>query len=494
MDIIEDQYVEPVDRRSLFDNAMRGMVKLDPHSSYLSPEDLEPFDEILNQQFGGLGIVIDEALLPAVKEVAPDSPAARAGLLAGDVIERIDGEEVDKAARRSEEPLAGIAAKLRGAAGSSVELEVRRGHAPDLLRFRVPRVMSAPASQVAVAAEQNGDIGVTLAPTTRLTIISPLPGTPAVKAGILPDDVIVAIDGKELKNIPLETNVVEMLKGRPNEAVDLKIRRRDSADLVELRVVREMIRVKSVLGDVLHADGGWDFFLAEEPRIGYVRLTNFGEESVAELREALKFKGHPVDALVLDLRDNAGGLLTAAVETSDMFIDRGVIVTTRGRDGVIKSKYEANEVNTLVGKELPMAVLTNGGSASASEIVAACLQDHQRAVIVGERTFGKGTVQNVIRLEGGKSAIKLTTASYWRPSEQNIHRHEDDDEQDDWGVRPNPGFEVVLSSEQLRIQLRQRRDRDVLPIGAAANRAPPPVDDPQLAKAVEYLKQRLSDR
>jgi carboxyl-terminal processing protease len=206
----------------------------------------------------------------------------------------------------------------------------------------------------------------------------------------------------------------------------------------------------------------------------------------------LDFNDHPVDALILDLRGNPGGLLTAAVEICDMFIDRGTIVSTRGRGRTVKSKYEANPENTIVPKEMPVVVLTNGASASASEIVAACLQDHKRAVVVGARSFGKGTVQNVIRLEGGKSALKLTTASYWRPSGKNIHRGENATDDQDWGVRPNKGFEVKLDAEEVERLLRARRDRDILPV-VDSDGQPPPREDPQLDKAVEYLQQQLAE-
>ena len=141
-----------------------------------------------------------------------------------------------------------------------------------------------------------------------------------------------------------------------------------------------------------------------------------------------------------------------------------------------------------------MAVLVNRHSASASEIVAACLQDHQRAVIVGERTWGKGTVQNVIRLEGGKSALRLTIASFWRPSDKNIHRFADAKEEDDWGVRPNPGFEVKLTDDERKKLFEERRARDVIQkhdaVDSATNR---PGFDPQLDKAVEAVIQRLSE-
>src|SRR5439155_15520551 len=154
-----------------------------------------------------------------------------------------------------------------------------------------------------------------------------------------------------------------------------------------------------------------------------------------------------VRGLILDLRTNPGGLLTSAVEVSSLFLPEGKrVVSTKGRDG----KSETRDAKRPPGAppplvDVPIAILLNKYSASASEIVAAALQDHLRAVIVGERSYGKGSVQNIIPLEGGKTALKLTTASYWRPSEKNIHRFRNSKEKDDWGVKPNPGYEVELT-------------------------------------------------
>jgi carboxyl-terminal processing protease len=214
----------------------------------------------------------------------------------------------------------------------------------------------------------------------------------------------------------------------------------------------------------------------------------------------LPFKNHPIDGLIIDLRDNPGGLLTAAIDVANMFIDEGVIVSTRGRDGKLQTGglHKAEPGKRIVPPNIPIVVLVNEDSASASEIVAACLQDHKRAVIVGERSWGKGTVQNLIDLEGGRSALKLTTATYWRPSGKNIHRlGEDRDEDGQWGVTPNPGLEVKLTKEQTAELFKWRQDRDV----GANGKLPDPPDspgtpaarpDPQLLKAVEYLQSKVS--
>ena len=163
--------------------------------------------------------------------------------------------------------------------------------------------------------------------------------------------------------------------------------------------------------------------------------------------------------LILDLRFNPGGLLTSAVEVSDLFISEGRIVSTKGRN-TEERVWDAVKPGTFEG--FPMVVLVNRYSASASEIVAACLQDHDRAVIVGERTWGKGSVQNVVELEEGKSALKLTTATYTRPNGHNIHRFPDAKDSDEWGVKPNLGYEVKLNIDEMNDLITDRRHRDLV--------------------------------
>jgi carboxyl-terminal processing protease len=269
-----------------------------------------------------------------------------------------------------------------------------------------------------------------------LRVVSPVYGSPAFRAGMRAGDVILEIEGVSTKTMDINA-AVKRMKGLPGTRVTLLIRHVGEEQPIRLVVQRELIHTKSVLGDTIRQDGQWNYFLASEPRIGYVRITTFGEQTASELREVLQFKDHPIDALILDLRGNVGGLLEAAVETCDMFIDEGVIVSTRGRHADDERTYSATADGTILDPAITMVVLADRYSASASEIVAACLKDHQRAVVVGQRTWGKGTVQNVIPLERGTSAIKLTTASYWCPSGKNIHRSRNATEEDDWGVRPS---------------------------------------------------------
>jgi carboxyl-terminal processing protease len=323
----------------------------------------------------------------------------------------------------------------------------------------------------------------------QLTVESPLYGTPAYRAGMLAGDRILEINGESTKDFTLQ-DAVDRLRGAPGTRVKLKVLHLAATDPVDIELERAEIKVATVLGDARAADDTWDFFLTDEDRIGYIRVTQFSESTTEELRAALDWlKQRDMQGLILDLRNNPGGLLESAVDVADLFIDEGVIVSTRGRDGVARAMYQARADGTFT--DFPLVVLVNHYSASASEIVAACLQDHGRATIVGQRTWGKGSVQDVIDLEDGQSALKLTMASYWRPNGHNIHRLSDATEDDEWGVRPLPQDEVKLSDEELAKMFQARRDRDILrPRAAADPQAPlPDRHDPQLQRALEVIQQ-----
>jgi carboxyl-terminal processing protease len=337
--------------------------------------------------------------------------------------------------------------------------------------------------------QEFGGVGIEVSvdrESKRLMVMSPLLDTPAHEAGIRAGDIILKIDDQDTKGMTLSESV-KLMRGKPGTKVKLTIRRQGEDEPLVLDIRRAIIQTDSVLGDLRDASGRWQYYLDENPRIGYIRLTTFGEHTVDELRQALQFKNHPVDALILDLRNNAGGLLPAAVDVCDMFLSAGRIVSSRGRDGQNEKVYDASPRATIVDPNIPVVVLVNRYSASASEIVAACLKDHGRAKIVGTRTWGKGTVQNVIELEGGKSVLKLTTAHYWRPSNQNIHRRPGATEDDPWGVKPDRGFEVKLSKEEFERVFLERRERDVVRMDEAGVVQPPrpsppngDTDDPQL--------------
>jgi carboxyl-terminal processing protease len=276
----------------------------------------------------------------------------------------------------------------------------------------------------------------------QLSVISPMPGTPAYEAGILAGDLIVKIDGKATENMRMD-EAVDLIQGDPGQKVTLTVLHEGAKEPVEVSITRAVIEVPCVLGDQRKTDNlrTWDFMLDKENKIGYIRLINFSKTASKELREAVEeLQRDGVRGLVLDLRNNPGGLLKEAREVSDLFLTEGRIVSTKGRNHK-EEVYDAKPEGTLLlpAEKYPMAVLVNRYSASASEIVAAALQDHQRAVVIGERTYGKGSVQNIIEMHQGsdRSALKLTTASYWRPNGKNIHRFPDSKDTDDWGVRPN---------------------------------------------------------
>jgi len=382
-----------------------------------------------------------------------------------------------------------------------------------------PSTYLAPKPFSKVEEELNQEFGgigieVVLDPDTQqLTVATPMPGTPAEEAGIRPRDRILKIDGKPTKGLALD-DARDLMRGAVGTPVVLTVQHEAEKEPADIRIVRARILRDSVVGDRRKPDRTWDFFLEGDRRIGYVQIDSFGERTAEELEKAIRaLLGDGVQGLILDLRDNHGGLLLPAVAVCDLFISSGEIVTTRGREGRIREDFQARAQGTL--PDFPMAVLVNEYSASASEIVAACLQDYNRAAIVGQRTFGKGTVQEIVRLPPGFGALKVTVASYWRPSGKNINRPPRDqpdgsrsvqaEREADWGVTPDPGYEVRLDAKQIERLYRWRRQRQLggpnsgnPPKTAAGKTTEKPEPalrtdmDPQLAKAVEYIRQRVN--
>jgi carboxyl-terminal processing protease len=350
-----------------------------------------------------------------------------------------------------------------------------------------------------------GGVGISVGmERQKLTVISPMPGTPAYDAGILAGDLIVKIDGKSTENMRM-SEAVDLIQGDPGQKVMLTVLHEGGKEPVDLTITRAIIEVPCVLGDQRKPDNlrAWDFMLDKQRKIGYVRLTGFTKTASKEMREAIEeLQRDGVRGLIVDLRNNPGGLLKEAREVSDLFLTEGRIVSTKGRNHK-EEIYEARPEGTLLlpAEKHPMVVLVNKYSASASEIVAAALQDHKRAVIIGERTYGKGSVQNIIEMHQGseRSALKLTTASYWRPSGKNIHRFPDSKDSDEWGVKPDPGFEVPMKDEERLEYLVYRGERDVVrtkPKPAESKKdkdgkVKKPFVDRVLQKAVEHLKKEI---
>ena len=334
---------------------------------------------------------------------------------------------------------------------------------------------------------QFGGIGVQVTiENEELTVLSPIVGSPAYQAGLVAGDVITKIKGEPTKGITL-SDAVKRIKGKLGTKVEITVRRAGNGAEETVDVERANVRLRTVRGERRKTDDAWDFMYDAERKIGYVRITSFARHTVRELRAALEeLLSQEVKGLILDLRSNPGGLLSAAIEVSDLFVSEGVIVSTTGRN-VEERKWTAHKAGTYSG--FPIAVLANRFSASASEIVAGCLQDHSRAVVVGQRTWGKGSVQNILQLENGRSALKLTTAEYRRPSGRNIHRGEGASEADEWGITPDEGLVLKLSDSEAAHLERVRRTRDLLREPADEDRD---VVDKQLALAVEYMRKEIA--
>jgi len=301
---IKSDYVESVDDKSLIEDAIRGMLSgLDPHSAYLDTSEFGDLKIGTTGQFGGLGIEV---------------------------------------------------------------------------------------------GMENGFVKV----------ISPIDDTPAARAGIQARDLIIKLDDKPVKGMTLN-DAVKIMRGEPNTDIVLTIVRDGEAKPLVLTITREIIRVKSVKNRML------------EPGYGYVRITNFQSRTTTDLLKAISDlqKDTTLEGLILDLRNNPGGVLNGAVGVSDAFIDSGLIVYTEGRIEDSSHRYQATPGDSLNGA--PLVVLINGGSASASEIVAGAIQDHKRGIIMGTKSFGKGSVQTIQELRNG-SAVKLTTARYFTPNGRSI--------------------------------------------------------------------------
>ncbi len=309
-----------------------------------------------------------------------------------------------------------------------------------------------------------GGVGISLnvaRDTKKLTVVSPIAGSPAYRAGIKPGDEIDKINGVSTKGMTSD-EAVDKIQGPPGEAVVLTIRSRGAFRTRDVKLIREIIEVESVMGDRRDHQQQWDYMIDKEHRIGYVRITVFGRKTGEELKKALlHLQEQQVRGLILDLRGNPGGSLTAAVDVARLFLDRGRIVSVEGRTHNPEYYDAIPELALFKNRDQhPMVLLVNEGSASASEIVAAALQDWERAYVVGERTYGKGSVQSLIQMEGGTTALKLTIAKYLRPNGKNIHRFPNSKDDEDWGVRPDA--EVKLSPQEELAYWLSRRDRDVI--------------------------------
>ncbi|RKZ97126.1 MAG: peptidase S41 [Gammaproteobacteria bacterium] len=335
---IKNNYVEPVEDKELLQNAIRGMLSgLDPHSTYLDLDDFKELREGTSGEFGGLGI----------------------------------------------------------------EVTMEDGF---------------------------------------VKVVSPIDDTPAAKAGVLAGDLIVRLDDAPVKGMSLG-DAVDVMRGKPGSKLLLTIIREGEDKPLKIELTRAIIKVKSVKQRML------------EPGYGYIRISTFQSRTGPSLKEAisaLKIENDgDLKGLVLDLRNNPGGLLNAAIDVSDAFITKGLIVYTDGRIEESKQKFNAKPDDLLKGA--PLVVLVNGGSASASEIVAGALQDHHRAVIIGSKTFGKGSVQTVMPLTND-TAVKMTTARYFTPSGRSIQAE---------GIVPDIKVSGVKVSSSEQSEFKPLREQDL---------------------------------
>jgi carboxyl-terminal processing protease len=272
-------------------------------------------------------------------------------------------------------------------------------------------------------AGQFGGLGIQISEQNGVPkVISPIDGTPAAHAGVQPGDLIAAIDGQSTQGVGLN-KIVRVLRGKPGTKVTLSLVR-GSKDTVEVTITRDIIQVQTVKAKL------------EPNNIGYARITEFGENTQGDFKKAIENlkqqSGGNLKGLVLDLRNDPGGLLSAAVAISGNFLSGGKVVTIHGRNATDDHVFNAPVNATLLSQQTPIVVLVNGASASASEIVAGALQDRKRAIVMGTQSFGKGSVQTVIPLNG-KGALRLTTALYYTPSGRSIQGQ---------GITPNEVVDV----------------------------------------------------
>lgn len=374
------------------------------------------------------------------------------------------------------------------------------------------------------AAEFNKDltgeyVGIGAEVNTRsgwLTIANPMEDSPALRAGLLPEDRILRINGTTTKDLPVD-QCVKLLIGQPGTSVTLDVQR--GTREFSLQIERARIKSRAVKGLVrAGSDGSWNYMIDPTQRIGYLRLTQFTPSVVSEVQTALQAMGAfsqgdaALRGLVLDLRFNGGGLLDAAEQIADMFLKEGIIVSTRGRAHQERVS-RAQLPGTLA--EFPLAILVNGESASASEVLAGALQDNNRAIVVGTRSFGKGSVQSLFELapgSGSSAEIKLTEQGYYLPSNRSLQRR---DSSQTWGVDPTQGFYVKMPTESLIDMLRVRRKLELIGSPAAPVEPTDELDklivqqlaspkwndadwilsllrDPQLAAAVKAVQQRIA--
>jgi carboxyl-terminal processing protease len=408
---------------------------------------------------GAAGLVSQTNLLSSTRAVAASAETYRQLSLFGDVFEKVRSDYVEK-------PDEG---KLIESAinGMLTSLDPHSSYM-DPKSFRDMQVQTR---------GEFGGLGIEVTMEDGLVkVVTPIDDTPAARAGLLANDIIIQIDDEQVQGLTLN-QAVDKMRGPLNSTVRLKVKRKEKAEPFEVSLTRDTIRIKPVRA---RNEGG---------DLGYLRITQFNEQTYENLKSAIeklsaeigqeKLKGY-----VIDLRNNPGGLLDQAVMVSDAFLERGEIVSTRGRNAEETQRFTAKAGDLTKGK--PLIVVINGGSASASEIVAGALQDHKRATVVGTRSFGKGSVQTIIPL-GGNGAVRLTTARYYTPSGRSIQAKGIEPDQEILQEVPDElkGKDETKGEAGLRGHLKNDKDERG---GSSAYVPTDPAKDKQLMAAFDLLR------
>ena len=322
----------------------------------------------------------------------------------------------------------------------------------------------------------------------KVEVVTPIDGSPAFKAGIQAGDIVLKVNGESLEGLKLNTEVIKKIKGAIGTSVTLTVLHEGSKDPVDITMTREEVVLPPLKGYSRKADNTWDYYVSDDPKIAYVRLTQFTPDCFEKLKVLMTgLIKDGMKGMIFDLRWNPGGRLEEAVKIVDLFIDKGVIVSTKGRNRPERIEY-ATAQGTLA--YFPMVVLVNEHSASAAEVVSGSLQDNRRAVVIGTRTYGKGSVQELIPLEGGTGELKMTVAYWYLPSGRLVHRKKD---AADWGVDPQINVPMDEPTEKAVAQLRYEQELFHRPLPKvttkpATTRATTQPVDTQLKQGVDTLR------
>lgn len=323
-------------------------------------------------------------------------------------------------------------------------------------------------------------IGAMIEPfDNRLRIVTPLEDSPAWEAGVMAGDVVLEINGETTLDMTPD-QAVKLLTGEEGTDVTIHVRH-ETGEEQTITITRQIIEVQTIRGFMRDAEQNYDYMLDDANRIGYIRLTQFTDTTAEDLREVLEgLLDQGVRGIILDVRFDPGGLLDSAQEIGDMFLPAGdTIVSIRGR--ATAEKVHKSENDPLVPIDIPLVVIANGASASAAEILTGALADNDRALFVGSRTFGKGSVQTVKMLDDGQGALKITNAYWYTPKDRMIHRREKAEE---WGVDPSEDAYVPMKPTEVEEMLKVRREADLVKNGNGGT---------QTAITPEWLDETMKD-